>query len=147
MPSVHVSDEAGQLIVVTFDGIMREANPSEWFVPIIRSVHSRAVAQGSSDVALDIRRVTYANAAAWKCFVFWLKTMREDARARYCLCIRCEEAHQWQEIGMPALRAFGGHRLVIEFYRDGQLVRTSGTGLGVAEKSGELRKGERRGKS
>jgi hypothetical protein len=133
-PRVEVSVDTGTTIVVTFEGVMREANPSEWFMPLIDSVHSKAVARGVLEVALDIRRVEYANAAAWKCLVYWLRAMREDPQARYCLCIRCDEAHQWQQIGMPALRAFGGHRLIVEIYDKNQLLRTSGTSLAVSAK-------------
>jgi hypothetical protein len=106
---------------VAFEGLMREPHPDAWFVPLIDEAHAKAVAEQLREVVLDIRRLSYANAAAWKCLVYWVKKMQQDRRACYRLRVLCEEAHSWQHVGMPALRVFGGERLVIELYANGRL--------------------------
>jgi hypothetical protein len=119
-PQVRITDAERELIIA-FEGLMREPHPDTWFVPLIDEVHGKAVAEQLRELVLDIRRLSYANAAAWKCLVYWVKKMQQDRRAYYRLRVLCEEAHSWQHVGMPALRVFGGDRLVIDVYANGRL--------------------------
>jgi len=120
-PQVKINTAGGEYSVV-FEGLMREPHPDTWFVPLINEAHTHAVSDRLREVVLDIRNLSYANAAAWKCLVYWLKRMHQDSRASYRLRILCEQAHSWQHVGMPALRVFGGDRLVIEVFDGGKRV-------------------------
>jgi hypothetical protein len=119
-PQVRITDTEHEY-VVAFEGLMREPHPDTWFVPLIDEAHGKAVAEQLREVVLDIRKLSYANAAAWKCLVYWVKKMQQDRRAAYRLRVLCEEAHSWQHVGMPALRVFGRERLVIDVYANGKL--------------------------
>jgi hypothetical protein len=118
-PQVKITATAAEYCVA-FEGLMREPHPDTWFLPLINEAHGHAVNDRLREVVLDIRQLSYANAAAWKCLVYWLKRMHQDSRAGYRLRILCEQAHSWQHVGMPALRVFGGERLVIEVYAGAQ---------------------------
>jgi hypothetical protein len=98
---------------VALRGVLREPEVGAWLGPLFRKVHDAAVAAQVARVALDLRDLEYGNAAVWKCLVFWLKLAREDAQARYKLVILTARKHRWQEIGMSALRVFGGDRLEV----------------------------------
>jgi hypothetical protein len=121
-PSVRVIVNADGNNILALEGLMREERPDGWFLPLIDELHERAVAFGLSEIVLDLRRLAYANAAAWKCLVYWLKKMHQDSRSRYQLRILCDEAHHWQQVGMPALRIFGGARLRTTLYRGDKII-------------------------
>ena len=102
---------------LALEGTLREAEgPGAWLKPLVEDLHRRAVERDLAQVVLDIRGVDYANAAAWKCFVHWLRLAREDPAARYSVCIMASQSQRWQQLGMPALRAFGGHHLEVHLY-------------------------------
>jgi hypothetical protein len=111
--------EATQTIV--FEGILREPNLERWFYPMVDEVHQRAVDQKLREVVIDLRRLEYANAAAWKGLVYWLRRLREDPAAVYRIRIRANEAHRWQRVGMPSLQVFGQDRLIIESIGEGPI--------------------------
>jgi hypothetical protein len=99
---------------VVLDGVIRDPDPASWFCPVIDQIHRRAVEDKPSVVTIDLRQLEHANAAAWKCFVYWVKLM---ADASYKLRILSDERHKWQQVGMSALRVFGGERLEIKIVR------------------------------
>jgi hypothetical protein len=100
--------------VVRMAGVMREAEVSSWFNPIIDELHEEAVRARVPEVVLDLRALEYANAALWKCLVVWLKKARDERDPGYSVRILTEPSYQWQQVGMSALRVFGGDRLVVE---------------------------------
>ena len=122
-PEVHVSIGPTQENVITFTGLMREVDPGSWFLPLIDEVHGKLLAGRINNVVVDIRKLTYSNAAGWKCFVYWMKRMQEDERSTYRMCILCEETLGWQQVGMSALRVFGGDRLQLKVYNGDKRVR------------------------
>jgi hypothetical protein len=95
-------------------GSLREPHPDEWFDPLIKEIHSEAIAARLEEVELDIRELEYANAAVWKCFVAWLRLIRTDAQAAYNLRIRSDPKYTWQRVGLASLAVFGGDRLIVE---------------------------------
>jgi len=101
---------------VSFTGVIREADPAAWFVPLIDDLHAAAMRQKVGLVEVDLRALQYANAAAWKCFVLWLKRMADD-KAPYRIHFLCEEAHRWQQVGMSTLKVFGGERVEVTTFR------------------------------
>jgi hypothetical protein len=106
--------------VIMIEGVLRELDPAQWLTPLIDDIHKQATRARSSEVVLDLRGLAYANAAAWKCIVYWVRLLKEATDAPYRLCILAEEKHRWQQVGMTALRVFGEERLEIVMYRDGQ---------------------------
>lgn len=122
-PQVKVDVGPSQENVVVIEGIMREIDPASWFQPLIDDVHGKLIAGRINNLVVDIRKLSYANAAGWKCFVYWLKKMQEDERAAYRMCILCEETLGWQQVGMSALRVFGGERLLLKVYNGDRRVR------------------------
>jgi hypothetical protein len=102
---------------VAFRGIIREPDPASWLVPLIEEMHAAARHSELATVQVDLRELEYANAAAWKCFVFWLKRMADD-RVSYRLHFLCNESHRWQSVGMSTLRVFGGDRVQVTSSRD-----------------------------
>lgn len=113
-----VSPGAATLVL---EGVFREPNAEEWFCPLVDDVHRRAVTEDYPEVVLDLSNLEYANASAWKCFVYWLRKLRADERAHYNLRIRTNQRHRWQRIGMPSLIVFGQDRLIIENHAGGEL--------------------------
>ena len=99
---------------LVFEGVFREQNVEEWFRPLIDELHARAVTLKLDEVVLDLRQLEYANAAAWKCLVYWMRLLQDDGNARYNVRIVANEAHRWQRVGMPSLQVFGRDRLIIE---------------------------------
>ncbi|HEX4459016.1 MAG TPA: hypothetical protein VIA18_13660 [Polyangia bacterium] len=122
-PEVRVEVGASAENIVVLSGLMREVDPGSWFLPLIDEVHGKLVAARVSNIVVDIRKLTYSNAAGWKCFVYWMKKMQEDERATYRMCILCEETLGWQQVGMSALRIFGGDRLLLKVYNGDKRIR------------------------
>ena len=115
-PSVRIgpAEMQGGLVL---EGTLREGEgEGSWLKPLVDDLHRRAIARDVAEVVLDIRRVDYANAAAWKCFVHWLRLAREDPSARYTVKILASATQRWQQLGLPALRAFGGTHLEVHIY-------------------------------
>jgi hypothetical protein len=106
--------------VVVLEGVLREADPAMWLLPLIDDIHARATRDRLQLVVFDLRTLTYANAAAWKCIVYWVRRLKDVSDAPYRLCILGDEKHRWQQVGMSTLRVFGEERLDIVMYRDGQ---------------------------
>jgi hypothetical protein len=52
---------------VRISGVLREIDTDEWLSPLLSDVHEQAVAHALPEVVLDLRDLTYANAALWKC--------------------------------------------------------------------------------
>ena len=102
---ISTSPTSGSTLV--FKGVMREPDPAAWLCPLIDEVHAAAVRQELNVVKADLRTLEYANAAAWKGFVYWVKRIT-DEKANYRLHFLCEEGYRWQEVAMSALRVFGG---------------------------------------
>jgi len=98
---------------LTFQGILRDADVGKWLQPIIDRVHREAVHKSAAEVVIDIRGVEYANASAWKCFVYWLRLLTDDSAAHYGLRIVCDGTRHWQQVGVPFLRVFGADRLTL----------------------------------
>jgi hypothetical protein len=103
--------------VVEISGVLREHDEGMWLKRLVADIHAAAVARRLEEVTVDLRGLTYCNATAWKCFVQWLRLLREDPAARYQLRVISSPDVRWQLVGMAALRAFGGDRLVIEHRR------------------------------
>jgi hypothetical protein len=99
---------------VRISGVLREMQTDEWLSPLLNDVHEQAVAAGLPEVVLDLRDLSYANAALWKCIVDWLKLLRRDTRGSYSLRVRSDPRHRWQQLGLPALGVFGAERLILE---------------------------------
>ncbi len=99
--------------VLRISGILRDPEVQSWLYPLFEDVHRAAAHSKLSEVVLDLRALEYANAAAWRCIVLWLRLLREDQHARYRLHIQSQPRYQWQRVGIPALVAFGQDRLVV----------------------------------
>jgi hypothetical protein len=122
MRLLHKTLQRGPLSILptgggaAFKGVIREADPASWLGPLVDELHGAALRTQVESVEVDLRELEYANAAAWKCFVYWLKRMADD-NARYRLHFLCEESHRWQQVGMSTLRVFGGERVQVTTYR------------------------------
>ena len=100
--------------IIRISGVLRDADAESWVWPIFESVHRAACSSGAAEVVLDLRGLEYANAAAWRCIVLWLRRLHVDASARYCLCIRSQPSYQWQRVAIPSLLIFGKDRLRVQ---------------------------------
>jgi hypothetical protein len=107
--------------VVALEGVLREQDPAAWLCPLIDEIHARATRERFKEVVLDLRPLEYANAAAWKCIVYWVRLLKETSDSPYRLRIYADDKHRWQQVGMSALRVFGQDRLEIITYREGRL--------------------------
>jgi hypothetical protein len=114
---VFSSDQTPNGLVM--EGVLREPDPAAWLCPLIDSVHTRAARDGLAEVVLDLRALEYANAAAWKCIVYWVRLLGDGSK--YRLRILTDQKHRWQQVGMTALRVFAQQRLEITEYRAGRL--------------------------
>ena len=112
MASLSVGEVGSNIVHI--EGILREPDVQVWLSPIIESVHRSAVRAALAEVILDIRKLEYANAAAWRCLVQWLHLIHRDVKANYTLRIRSQPAYRWQVVGMSTLRIFGDEHLIIE---------------------------------
>jgi hypothetical protein len=100
--------------VVKIEGVLRDPDIQAWLTPIIEATHEAAVELALPEVVLDIQKLEYANAAAWRCFVQWLHFIHRDPQAKYRLRILSQPAYQWQMVGMTTLRIFGKESLIVE---------------------------------
>ncbi len=100
--------------VVKLAGVLRDADVGVWLRPVIQEVHRNAMARALEQVIVDIRQVEYANASAWKCFVYWLRLLEDEDGAAYTLKLLCDESRRWQSSGVPFLSVFSQNRLSIE---------------------------------
>jgi len=112
---IVVGAQGGRTVEIS--GILREHDEGLWLKMLVTDIHAAAVERRLEEVTVDLRGLTYCNATAWKCFVQWLRLLREDAAARYGLRVISNPDQRWQLVGMAALRAFGADRLVIDHRR------------------------------
>jgi hypothetical protein len=117
---LRVYTPTGSHNVIVFEGVLREPEPAEWLCPLIDELHARANKEAFREIVLDLRLLAYANAAAWKCIVHWVRRLKDPSPSPYRLRILADEKHRWQQIGMTTLRVFGEQRLEITVYRDGR---------------------------
>jgi hypothetical protein len=103
---------AGQAVRIS--GVLREIDTDEWLSPLFLEIHAEAVGAELPEVVLDLRELSYANAALWKCIVGWLKLLRRDTRGAYALRVLSDTRHRWQQLGLPALGVFGAERLILQ---------------------------------
>jgi hypothetical protein len=113
-PTVTVSIGEAGINVVKIEGVLRDPDIESWLSPIIAEVHDFAVDHGLPEVVLDIHKLEYANASAWRCLVQWLHLIHRASKAKYQLRIRSQPAYHWQMVGMSTLRIFGRDCLIIE---------------------------------
>lgn len=99
---------------IRISGVLRDADAESWIWPIFESVHRTACSRGATEVVLDLRSLEYANAAAWRCIVLWLRRLHVDESARYSLCIKSQPAFQWQRVAISSLLIFGKDRLMVQ---------------------------------
>lgn len=111
-PNLRVSPFGTNTLV--FQGVFREEDVNSWFSPLVDEVHARAVKHDLLEVVVDLRHLEYANAATWKCFLYWVQRLLGDVKAQYKIRVRGNSEHHWQRVGFPALVAFGKQRLVVE---------------------------------
>jgi hypothetical protein len=118
LPRRYVDNGTSQLTVsettVKLSGVIEDPNVRGWLVPILRNVHDDCVAQKVVDVVLDIRGLTYGNAAVWGSVVEWMRLAREAGPRRYAIRLRVDPASRWQRIGIAALTALTKDTLTIE---------------------------------
>lgn len=99
---------------IRISGVLRDADAESWIWPIFESVHRAACSNRVTEVVLDLRHLEYANAAAWRCIVLWLRRLHVDESALYSLCIKSQPAFQWQRVAIPSLLIFGKDRLLVQ---------------------------------
>lgn len=99
---------------VTIEGIMREPDAEAWLCPLLLQVHQAAVERRVGEVVLDLRRLGYANAALWKCLVYWLRLMRHEHVARYGMRVLTKPGCRWQRVGAEALGKLSADRFIVE---------------------------------
>lgn len=97
---------------VALAGVLREPDPESWLRPLMDDLHARANADGIATLTLDLRELQYANAAAWRCIVYWIRLVREPS-CRYRLRILGADKHTWQKVGMASLTVFTSERLEV----------------------------------
>ena len=119
--ALRVFNPPGRANTIVFEGVLREPNPTEWLCPLIDEIHRQANARELKEIVLDLRPLEYANAAAWKCIVYWVRLLKDPSPSPYKLHLMADEKHRWQQVGMTALRVFGEKRLEITVYRHGRL--------------------------
>ena len=100
--------------VVRIEGVVSDPDVATWLKSFVEEIHGEAVRARLREVMVDITQLEYASAAMWKCFILWLKMLREDDAARYNLRIHCDPQRRWQQVGTSMLRAFAGERLVVD---------------------------------
>jgi hypothetical protein len=106
---------------VVLEGVLREPEPAKWLCPFIDDIHRQANEHEIKEVELDLRPLEYANAAAWKCIVYWVRLLKEPSMTPYQLHVIGDQKHRWQQVGITTLRIFGEKRLKITVYRHGRL--------------------------
>lgn len=111
-PNLHIVAVDDNALV--FRGVLREADIHVWLSTLVDEVHERAVVRRLPEVIVDLRQLEYANAAAWKCFVYWIQKLDGESRGKYTLRIRGNAGHSWQGVGIRALLPFSPERLVVE---------------------------------
>lgn len=92
---------------VRFTGVIREADVGAWLMPLVEEVHGVAIEHALDEVVIDLRGLEYANAALWRCFVQWVKKLRQASGPSYVLRLITDPAHAWQAVGVPALKIIG----------------------------------------
>lgn len=109
--SVAIAEGAKRVAIT---GRAVEPEVGTWLCPLIDDIHHAAVAAEHDEVVLDLRHLEHANAALWRCLVYWLRVLRRDEAARYQLRVFAAPTHRWQIIGMSTLKVIGADRLRVE---------------------------------
>src|SRR5690349_21829133 len=81
---------------LVFRGTLREADIHVWLSALVDEVHERAVGRKLAEVIVDLRELEYANAATWRCFIYWLRKLDAESRRKYTLRIRGDASRSWQ---------------------------------------------------
>ena len=99
--------------VVIMSGVLRERGDGAWLDGLVREWHQAAVKHEMPEVVLDLRELTYANSAVFKCLASWIRMLHSDPKALYSLRILYDQRQRWQDIGLKALSYLGAQRVIL----------------------------------
>jgi hypothetical protein len=90
---------------------MRHAGALQAF---LQSVHLEAGAIRATEVAADLRELSFMASSCFKCFVSWLNSIRDGSGPIYKVRFIANAQHHWQKRSLDALRCFAPVYTVVE---------------------------------
>ncbi len=118
LPSVDI--QVDELRGVTFRGTIALKDPGTALGRFMRDVHEAAVADGMSQVRVDVTALTFVNSSAIRLFVDWAQWVKGvEPEKRYKLHFVTDPQITWQKTSFVALRSLARDVLSVEAIHTG----------------------------
>lgn len=79
-----------------------------------RRIHEAALADGLSELAVDVRQLTFVNSSAIRLFVDWSSWVSGARPNGYLLRFRTDRRITWQRTSFAVLQSLGGKAIVLD---------------------------------
>ena len=79
-----------------------------------RRMHEAALADGLSELSVDVRQLTFVNSSAIRLFVDWSSWVSAARPNGYVLRFRTDRRITWQRTSFAVLQSLGGKAIVLD---------------------------------
>lgn len=79
-----------------------------------RRMHEAALADGLSELSVDVRQLTFVNSSAIRLFVDWSSWVSAARPSGYLLRFRTDRRITWQRTSFAVLQSLGGKAIVLD---------------------------------
>jgi hypothetical protein len=79
-----------------------------------RRIHEAALADGLSELSVDVRQLTFVNSSAIRLFVDWSSWVSVARPNGYLLRFRTDRRITWQRTSFAVLQSLGGKAIVLD---------------------------------
>jgi hypothetical protein len=99
---------------VAMRGTIAIADPGLLLGGCFRRMHEAALADGLSELCVDVRQLTFVNSSAIRLFVDWSSWVAIARPAGYLLRFRTDKRITWQRTSFAVLQSLGGKAIALD---------------------------------
>lgn len=99
---------------VAMRGTIAIADPGLLLGGCFRRVHEAALADGLSELSVDVRQLTFVNSSAIRLFVDWSSWVSIARPGGYLLRFRTDKRITWQRTSFAVLQSLGGKAIALD---------------------------------
>jgi hypothetical protein len=99
---------------VAMRGTIALADPGLLLGGCFRKIHESALADGLSELSVDVRALTFVNSSAIRLFVDWSSWVSLARPHGYLLRFRTDRRITWQRTSFAVLQSLGGKAIVLD---------------------------------
>jgi len=99
---------------VAMGGTIAIADPGLVLGGCFRRMHEAALADGLSELSVDVRQLTFVNSSAIRLFVDWSSWVANAGAKGYLLRFRTDRRITWQRTSFAVLQSLGGKAIALD---------------------------------